>query len=163
MKQLLFSTLLFCLFACSSAENGTYKKSSEIQNNLKENIPTPWGEISAEGSDFALENKNTKSFFLFNSACRKYEGSNLNTLTSSMLSGLENVKIIEKKNSFYQQRDAAEVLASGRLDGIERFFKIITIQKNSCIYDYVLIATNKHTLESDSPALQIFLQRIILK
>ncbi len=56
---------------------------------LLSSIPNPWVEISAEGSDYALSNEKTQSIFLFNSACRKYEASNLNVLTSSILSGLD--------------------------------------------------------------------------
>lgn len=119
--------------------------------------------MNAEASDYALENIKTKSFFILNSACRKYEASNLNTLTSSILSGIENLNIIEKKNSFYQGREAAEVVASGTLDGIQRFFRIITIHKNNCIYDYVLISTNRKNIETDTPAFYTFLERIILK
>lgn len=163
MKHILLSILFLLLAACSSTENGPYKKSKEFTNTIAENIPAPWKEISAEGSDFALENNKSRSIFLFNSACRKYEGSNLDTLTSSMLAGIEELKFIEKKNSFYQEREAAEVLASGKLDGIERFFKIITIQKNNCIYDYVLISTNQKNIELDTPSMKTFLERIILK
>ena len=159
--NLLIITLLFV--ACSTNETGIYKKSTEVANKVEGKIPAPWKNISTEGSDFALKNEKTKSIFLFNSACRKFEASNLNTLTSSILTGLEDLKFIEKKNSFYQEREAAEVLASGKLDGVLRFFKIITVQKNSCIYDYVLISTTLKNIESDTPALKDFLQGIILK
>lgn len=163
MRHIFFILFFILLYSCSSNETTIYKKSTEIINNLKSNVPRPWKEISADASDYALENKQTKSLFILNSACRKYEASNLSTLTSSILSGIDNLKIIEKKNSFYQEREAAEVVASGTLDGVERFFKIITIHKNNCIYDYVLISTNQKNLETDTPALHSFLERIILK
>ncbi len=164
MKHLLLSLfILTSLYSCASTSSGVYKKSTDVTNNLINDIPHPWKEISSEGSDFALENSKSKSFFLFNSACRKYEGSNLNALTSSILSGIDDLNIIERKNVFYQEREAVEILASGRLDGVERFFKIITIQKNYCVYDYVLISTNRKNIDADVPALQTFLQRIIIK
>ncbi len=163
MKTLFLIILALLFTACSSTENGPYKKSKQVDNQLEENVPSPWREVNAEGSDYALQNRLTNSFFLFNSACRKYEGSNLNTLTSSILTGIEDLKIIEKKNSTYQEREAAEVLASGKLDGVERFFKIITIQKNNCIYDYVLISTSKKNIETDLLTMKDFMQRIIIK
>ncbi|MGZ3807543.1 MAG: hypothetical protein ACXVCE_05615, partial [Bacteriovorax sp.] len=141
MKHILFCTFMILFSACSS--EGTYRKSSDTTNTLAKNPPVPWAEISSEGSDYALQNNKTRSIFLFNSACRKYEGSNLNALTSSILAGIEDLNIIEKKTTFYQEREALELIASGSLDGVLRFFKIITIQKNNCIYDYVLISTNQ--------------------
>jgi len=130
---------------------------------LISSLPKPWTEISAEGSDYALSNEITQSIFLFNSACRKYESSNLNALTSSILAGLDELKILDKKNIFHQQREAVEVLASGKLDGVLRYFKIVTTQKNNCIYDYVLISKSLKKLEEDTPSMNIFLARIFLK
>lgn len=154
--------LSFILLSACASDTGAYKKSHSITNDLAAKPPAPWSEMNSEGSDFALHNKKTKSIFLFNSACRKYESSNLNTLTSSILTGLDEVVILEKKTVEYQERQAAVVSATGKLDGILRFIKIITIQKNNCIYDYVLIATNKANFENDSVDLETFLHRIIL-
>jgi hypothetical protein len=162
MKHILLLTFIFFFCSCASTDSGLYKKSSTVVNQLKNEPPAPWSAINAEGSDYALQNKNTKSLFLFNSACRKYEASSLSALTSSMLTGIEDVKITEKNNVFYQDREGVEVAANGKLDGILRFFRIVTIQKNNCIYDYVLISTNQKNLDTDSSALKIFLQRIIL-
>ncbi|MDD4973660.1 MAG: hypothetical protein PHY93_04880 [Bacteriovorax sp.] len=157
---LLSSIIFFC--SCSSTDSGLYKKSSNVVNKLKNDPPAPWSAINSEGSDYALQNINTKSLFLFNSACRKYEASTLSALTSSILTGIEDVKITEKNNVFYQEREGVEVAANGKLDGILRFFRIVTIQKNNCIYDYVLISTNQKNLNTDTPALKVFIQRIIL-
>ncbi|MBC7539025.1 MAG: hypothetical protein H7281_09405 [Bacteriovorax sp.] len=162
MKHILLLLFLLILSSCSTTDSGVYKKSISVENKLTEENLYPWSTMSSEGSDFALQNKNTKSLFLFNSACRKYEASTLNSLTSSMLAGIEDVKITENKNVFYQNREAVEVAANGKLDGVIRFFRIVTIQKNNCIYDYILISTNQKNLDADSPSLKLFLQRIIL-
>lgn len=79
-----------------------------------------------------------------------------------MLAGISELNINERKDIFYQDREAVEVAASGKLDGIQRFFRIITTQKNNCIYDYILISTNQKNLDADTPALRLFLERIIL-
>lgn len=161
MKNIILILIFFAINACSS-DSGTYKKSDRIVNTLIKKNPRPWSEINSESSDYALQNEKTKSIFLFNSACRKFEGSNLNALTSSILSGLDDLQITEKKNVFYQEREAVEVTANGKLDGIARYLKIVTIQKNNCIYDYVLISTNQKNLDTDTADLKIFLERIIL-
>lgn len=150
------------LYNSCSTDNGIYKKSVNITNQLIKEIPNPWEEINAEGSDYALRNKMSKSLFLFNSACRKYESSTLDALTNSILVGIEEITIDETINSFYQGRKSREVTANGKLDGVLRFFKIATIQKNNCIYDYVLISTNKKNLDLDTPAFKQFLREIVI-
>lgn len=161
MKNIFLILSLLIISSCSS-DGGAYKKSDRVDNQLSSNVPKPWSKLSSEGSDYALQNKKSKSIFLFNSSCRKFEGSSLEALTSSMLTGIEDLQVTEKKDAFYQDRDAVEVTANGKLDGITRFFKIVTIQKNNCIYDYVLIATNAKNLSADTADLKTFLERIKL-
>lgn len=161
MKNISFLFFFQLLQACSS-DNGLYKKSDSIINNLAKTNIAPWSKINNERSDYALLNKKTQSIFLFNSACRKNETSTLNTIASSILAEIEEVSILERKSSFYQNRDALETTVTGKADGVLRYLKIITIQKNNCIYDYILISTNKNNLESDTASFKMFLDRIIL-
>jgi hypothetical protein len=165
MKKLLpliFIVIATVLTSCASNDNGRYTKSDHVTNTLEKKIQKPWKEIKSEGSDFALTNTNSNSFFLFNSSCRKFEASNLNTLTASILTGLDNLEIIERASATHQDREAVLVTAKGKLDGITRFFKILTTQKNSCIYDYVLIATNQKNLDTDTADFNSFTQSIKL-
>ena len=161
MKQFLLLTSILLFGSCAS-DNGLYKKSTTIDNQIASSPPAPWMSINSEGSDFALQNNKSKSLFLLNSACRKNDSSSLDTLIASILTGLEDVTFIENKIVTYQEREAVEVVASGKLDGVIRFFKIVTIKKNNCIYDYILISTSAKNLDNDSPDLKNFLKRIIL-
>ncbi len=124
---------------------------------------TPWTANKNEGTDYTLFNNLTKSYFLFNSACRKNDLSNLKSLTTSMFAGIEDVNFIEKTTTTHQDREAALVLASGKVDGVTRFFRVLTTQKNNCIYDFVLIAINQVTLDKDTADFNSFSQHIILK
>jgi hypothetical protein len=163
MKILILLNIVLLLNACSilaPTESGNYKKSIAVNNSLAGHLPTNWNTISNENSDFAILNSKTQSVFLFNSACRKFEASDLNTLLSSMLTGVEIVKTIEKKLVVLQNRDAIDTTIIGKVDGIERYFHLVTTNKNSCIYDFVLISTNEKHLEQDNIYFQDFIQRI---
>jgi hypothetical protein len=162
MKKLIF--LFFLLTACSSPEtdNGVYTKSTTITNNIKSVLKKPWSESQTEGSDYALTNKKSKSFFLINSACRKFEASNLNSLTAAILSGINDLTYIENNKITFEDRDAMMVTAKGSIDGVTRFFKILTVQKNNCIYDIALISTTQKNLETDSNDYNLFLKNIKL-
>lgn len=146
----LLSTLLISSCGLFSAnETGTYSKNTEYSNTFTNNIPTNWEVIKTEGSDFALRNKKNNSIFLVNSACRKHEGSSLNALTSSILSGIDEISIITKNTLSIHEREAQEIRVSGKVDGIKTFFNIVTLQKNYCIYDYVLISNSIKKIEDD--------------
>jgi hypothetical protein len=152
--------LLIALLGCSSSEtdNGAYTKSNLVEDSLSKNVKSPWKKVSTEGSDIALSNQKTNSFFIFNSACRKFDPSNLPTLTNSILTGIDNVEIKEKTMTTHQERDAVLVIAKGSVDGIERYFRILTTQKNNCIYDLALIATTAEKLEKDTVDFNKFIQ-----
>ncbi len=160
MKKLFFVFLL--ITACSSTDNGAYTKSTSVQDDLTKSLPSQWKHVDDEGSDIALTNKSTNSFFLFNSACRKYESSNLSVLTNSMLTGIDNVEYISKEKTTHQDRDANIVIAKGSMDGVERFFRIMTTQKNNCIYDFALISTTMANLEKDTADFNRFIQQLKL-
>lgn len=158
-------SILFFLSACSafqSDDSGRYTKSETVRNLIRKPA-RPWQSIKGEGSDFALANAVTNSIFLFNSSCRKFEASNLNTLTASILTGLNDLEIIERSTTTHQDREAVKVIAKGQLDGITRFFNILTTQKNYCIYDYVLISTDRKNLDKDANDFKKFTQLIELQ
>lgn len=163
MKKLTLLILITVLGACSSSENnGAYSKSKLVENNLSKAIKAPWFQIDSDGSDLAFNNKSTGSIFIFNSACRKFDPSNLPTLTNSILAGIDNVEFMEKSTTTHQDREAVLVIAKGTVDGITRFFRILTTQKNNCIYDHALIATSEANLKKDTNDFNNFIQLLKL-
>ena len=142
MKNILLIIFITVLSACSSADNGVYTKSTFVENGLKKNKPKSWKEVDNQGSDYALLNTKSDSFFVFNSACRKFDPSNLPTLTNSILSGINDVEIINKTNTEHQGREAVLVTAKGSMDGISRHFRILSTPQNNCIFDYALISVD---------------------
>lgn len=161
-----FIPLLLILSSCAffqTQDTGNYSKSTSVENKMLSMNLKPWTQVKNEGNDFTLFNNLTKSYFLFNSACRKSEQSTLKTLSTSMFAGIEDIEYLEKTTVTHQDRDAALVIAAGKVDGVTRYFRVLTTQKNNCIYDYVLIAINKLTLEKDTTDFNSFTQNIILK
>jgi hypothetical protein len=161
------SVIIFSLFIISSCglfssnENGAYTKSVSFQNNIEKNIPKNWEKLKSEGSDFALYNTKTKSTFVLNTACRKSENSSLNALTSSILTGIDDLVIIYKKSLTLHEREAQELRVEGKVDGVKTYFNIITLQKNYCIYDLVLISSNLKKLDLDYKNYKKFVDGII--
>ncbi len=165
MKTALLLFVL-CLSSCSmfsSNENGAYIKSKNYINELEKSIPSNWSRLTDDGADFALMNKKSNSIFLINSACRKNETSSLNALSSSLITGIADIEIIERKNIDFQGREAQEIKFSGKVDGVKSYVNIITTQKNYCIYDFVLISKSIKKLDQDYTNFKDFISRVTLE
>ena len=163
MKKL---ALLCCvLVSCSTkqVDRGVYEKSRNVDDVLTQNIYSPWRVIRKENSDYVLENKLTKSLFVFNSACRRNESSTLDNLTSSLVTGLDNVTVYENKKITFQDREASVMKLEASLDGVKRYLYTLTTLKNYCIYDYSLISTSLKNLDADMVDFDKFKNFLILK
>lgn len=147
--KIIIILMLALIASCSStkSDNGVYEKSTSYKNPYTSHPPKAWKKISSEGSDFALSSTLNGNLFIINSACRKYLTSTLPNLTQSILSGIDNLEVITEETLHYQERDALLLKAKGSIDGVTRFFKLLTLQKNNCIYDFILIANSLNTLE----------------
>lgn len=163
MKKFLLFIFIAVFSACSSNENsGSYTKSKNVENNLSRTIKSPWKPIDSNGSDLAFNNTKSSSIFIFNSACRKFDPSDLPTLTNSILTGIDSVEISEKTMTTHQDREAVLIVAKGAVDGITRYFRILTTQKNNCIYDYALISTSESHFSKDTSDFNNFIQLLKL-
>ncbi len=164
MNKFFALLIILLISSCSSndIDDGVYSKSISVSYRVTELARSPWKEVQNEGSDLALLNNKTKSFFLFNSACRKYESSNLTTLTASIFTGINDLTYIEKNKTIYQEREAILASAQGTIDGVVRFFRVMTTQKNNCIYDFALITTSKKNLDADTDDFNKFINLIRL-
>lgn len=147
-KLVYISLILLLATSCSSLfSTKTFQKNPQLK--IQFSNPS-WNDISKEGSDFASRNTKTNSIIIVNSNCKKYISTGLRDLTENILMGLDNKKIIIQKTSNAKSREILTTIASGKLDGIQTYIKIITLKKNRCIYDYMLISKNLKLLKSDS-------------
>ena len=68
---------------------------------------------------------------------------------------------MEKKIISLFERDSQWIKASGKLDGVKTFFIITTLQKNFCIYDYMIISKSIKKLNIDEPYFNEVIKGII--
>jgi len=120
-----------------------------------------WDSIDPDTSDVAYLNSNTGSIILANSLCKKYQSSTLDYLSSNLLSGIENIKVVKKSNRQISDRDALEVIATGMLDGVSVKLKSLILQKNRCTYDFILIMP-KQIISNDLAAFESFIKSVRL-
>jgi hypothetical protein len=108
-----------------------------------------WEAVSPDESDLAFNHKKLGSILLANSMCRKYESTSLKNLTFNLFAGVENFKIVTRKPIKFSERDALKSYATGVLDGVKVNFITVTLKKNRCIYDFVLISLAPNKSERD--------------
>ena len=152
MKRYSFGTniltylwVLPILISCSNLIGGDiYEKSVHYSANFR---GQGWQVIEAEKSDHAFQHPQSKSILILNTLCKKYASANLENLAENLLSGIQNLKITTKEKTEYASREALKVQAEGKIDGRPVFLKILTTQKNRCIYDFALITSSKDYLK----------------
>ncbi len=152
MKILKLSFIALFLIAtcgCSffSSDDSVYTRSKIINENA--NI-SGWKKINdSKNADLTFENTKTHSLIALNSNCRKNQFSTLEGLVASILAGVDDVEVFEKKKETLYNRDAIYLKARGGIDGVTRFLGLVVFQKNFCIYDALLISTSEKKLNHD--------------
>jgi hypothetical protein len=133
------------------------KKSSNYKVNFTED---GWEKISPNFSDMAFRNSNSQSIIFINSICDKYIEVDLNHLTDNILQGIENLKIEEKKEIMFADRKALRIDANGTFDGVPTFLDFLTLRKNNCVYDFVLVSSKKDGRQNDIAVFERLLQTV---
>ena len=149
MRYIVFHSVIFLLFvsflaSCSLFfESGTDHLKSDL---YKINFESKgWETIDPDVADFAFANYKTGQIFTSNSLCKKYQSTPLNELTNNLTSGIQDLKIIKRKNTYFHKRAAQKLHASGKLDGVPVKFSSLTMKKNRCTYDFILISPMKYS------------------
>lgn len=155
-KLIAFVCYLTFLASCSMFLS---EDPSEFKNNeLKFIGPTSkWGQIDPATSDFAIQNKETKSMIIFNSLCRKYKYASQEQLIQNILTGIDHIQIKSKKEVIIRERPGLSVSAIATIEGHPLHIVVKTFQKYHCIYDVVLIAQSHDFLEKDALSLDKFI------
>ena len=97
---------------------------------------------------------------MFNSLCKKYDNSSLTNLQKNLLSGLDNIRIINREDVSLYNRKAIKLTANARLDGVLVYLDVYTVKKNRCVYDFVLISSSQNKIAIDRNDFQVFLKKM---
>lgn len=159
---LLFS--IFTLSSCALFGNSDPRadKSREYQIEFSDSL---WTSISPDVADTAFLNNATGSIITSNSQCKKYEKTSLDQLAENILrgSGIEGLEIIEKKPTTFSEREAMRVIAQGKADGVKTYLSILTLRKNRCVYDFILVSNTEKSFKKDQKAFEVFLKTVKIK
>lgn len=124
-----------------------------------------WTSISPDVADAAYLNNASGSIITSNSQCKKYEKSTLDQLAENIIrgSGIENIEIIEKKPITFSERDALQMIVQGKADGVKTFLNLLTLRKNNCVYDFILVSNSEKSFSKDQKTFERFLKTVNIK
>ncbi len=158
MRALYFTFITILISSCSIFLGNTKSlKSEKYSSHFNQ---SNWKEVDPDLSDLAYTNTKTGSIILFNSLCKKYDNSSLTNLQKNLLSGLDNIRIINREDVSLYNRKAIKLTANARLDGVLVYLDVYTVKKNRCVYDFVLISSSQNKIAIDRNDFQVFLKKM---
>lgn len=136
-----FIILGMTLSSCSMflPETDVTEKSDLYQFKFKKD---GWKEIDPDKSDHAFIHKESNSILVLNSMCKKYEASSYQHLTENILSGFEDIKYEQEQDIKIFSRKGKQIRVKASLDGISTFFQFVSVRKDRCLYDFLLITNS---------------------
>lgn len=161
IKYSIILPLILMMCASCSLLIGGGGSSDVKSENLRINfLSSNWNPITPDTADYAVQNPISGSVITANSMCKKYDSTSLKHLTINILSGVESVQVLSTEHSKFSGRDSLHTAIKGKLDGVQTYMDIVTVRKNRCVYDFILISPNRKTFERDQVSFKEFLTKV---
>ncbi len=98
-------------------------------------LPEDWKRIEVKGGDIAFWNKFLRGTITVDSTCKKNLGSDSEALAESLLAGVTDRELIEKRNLGVDGEEAFEGIYTGRVGKAPIKVGAIVFRKGKCVYD----------------------------
>jgi len=136
MKNHLYRSLIFFFFAvglsnCVSVNLPS--SSGSPAKDVKFDAPaSPFEDMKVKTADKAWISKNTGNTISFLSDCNSSSDPTLQQLQSESLAVLDNLKVLDSKDSDFNGRESNSTFAQGEVDGVPVKTEILVFKKNGC-------------------------------
>lgn len=99
-----------------------------------------WEKQHFRGTDLFFKHRQKDAMIYLKVFCEKFSDSPLAALRAQMLANLGKYDILSDKLINIAGREALVSEAIVKVDGVERFLKMMALRKNRCVFDVVLSA-----------------------
>ncbi len=148
MGILIFSTSCALLFPDRTApKSKDYDVTPPSAPWHKLEVGSDPNSVDAMKADHAYENPETGAIISVNSICRKYSGNSLETLTDSLVRGIADRELVERKEREMAGTKAMESLYTGSVDKVPLRIRTVVLTKNDCTFDFVYVAIPKRDVD----------------
>lgn len=94
-----------------------------------------WIQKSFRGADLFFQHRHQNASIFFSTQCEKFSDSPLEALTAQLLVGFNAIEIEKQERITIAEREALISEITTKIDGVERFLKILVLRKNRCVFD----------------------------
>lgn len=123
-------------------------------------LSSNWKPLTPDTADYAVQNPVTSSIITANSMCKKYDSTSLKHLTINIMSGVEEPETLHTQTLMFSGREALKTSIKGKLDGVITYMDIMTVRKNRCVYDFILISPSSQSFKKDQASFERFLKEV---
>ncbi len=118
----------------------------------------PFKKIESDDIDVGWRNDKNGNTITVLSDCENPYDPSLANIEEGVVSGLQELKKINSKESMYNGRASRQSVFTGTVDGIPTKINLMIFKKNNCIYVLSFLALIQH-YNHDEAKFQTFLQR----
>ncbi len=104
-------------------------------------LPEGWTRAAVDGTALAFDHKKLGATITAFSNCKNVEDISLRALVQQELVGIEKKEVVEKSETPMGDRDAADWVVKGSLDGVEVQMELVVLRTGKCVYDMVLVTS----------------------
>lgn len=135
--------MLFILNGCVSVKIASDKptKSKDIEYNQPDK---PFIKIDSPNADAAWVSNQLGNTISYLSECQLNSEINLEQIESDSLSIINDLEILDSKVIDYNQREAKQTTAQGKVDGVAIKIQLLSFKKNNCNYVLSFIGVGKN-------------------
>lgn len=135
-------TACFCAFIFIACTSGVSSKANVVKKRYAQYgvglLPEHWVRKSFRDADLFFQHNVDDAMIFLNSQCERLSDSPLEALTSQMLGGMGKYDVTSEQRIPLSDREALLSEVNVKLDGVDRFLKIMVLRKNRCVFDAVL-------------------------
>ena len=145
-RGILFLVAIFTLTGCSLI--GKNEEPPQKSSHFNYQVPAkPFQRAGAGSADIAWRSQNTGGTILVNSACYENTSPPLKNQVSTILEGVDNVKIQNEKKIEVNKNEAIRVRAQGQSGDAVIMVELVGIKNGKCHYDLAYITKEPHFVE----------------
>lgn len=96
--------------------------------------PSPFVKTNSADVDASWQNGKNGNVISYLSDCKDPSDPPLDSIVSSAVAGLNDLKFESRENVDIQGREGRRVLASGKVDGVASLIDMMVFKRNHCIY-----------------------------
>lgn len=126
--------------------------------------PAAWQLLatSTEGASVQWRHRDDASGLQVDGRCGTRFDAPLKRIERQLLMGFDAVELAASQPRHLHGRDALQSDFRARIDGVTRYFRIVTFKREGCSFDYVLTTSNSALQKTHAPTLEALVQAFVL-